>query len=109
MKLDHIAIVVENIREALTWYSNLFPIEVLYEDDSWGLVKVPSIGIKIAFVLKTEHPGHIGIAVDKMPDWAEKGNFHRDGSEYHYEVDPWGNALEFVRYPDEDYKEHADV
>lgn len=89
MKVDHIAIVVEDIEAAINWYTTMFDIEVLYQDETWGLVRAEEINTKIAFVLESQHPFHIGIECDELPTFAESGKFHRDGSEYHYETDPW--------------------
>ena len=35
MKLDHIALNVENIERSVSWYSENLDSEVLYQDDTW--------------------------------------------------------------------------
>ena len=49
MKIDHIAIVVDNPREAAEWYIQNFGAEFLYADDTWGFVQFENI--KLAFVV----------------------------------------------------------
>ena len=50
MKMHHIAITVQNIKESIDWYTENLNAEVLFEDKTWGLVSVN--GFKIAFVFK---------------------------------------------------------
>lgn len=98
MKLDHVAVTVDNIKSGIDWYHVHLNVEVLYEDDTWAMLQVPNADVKIALVVKSQHPNHIGLSCEELPSFAEKGKFHRDGSEYHYETDPWGNTWEWVKY-----------
>ncbi len=91
-RLDHIAIQVENPREAAHWYIDNFGAELLYVDDSWGFVKFENI--KLAFVVKNQHPAHFAFEVDEL----EGGKTHRDGSRSIYKADPWGNIYELIKY-----------
>lgn len=95
MKVDHIAIQVENPRDAVSWYTENFGAELLYVDDTWGFVQFENI--KLAFVVKTQHPAHFAF---EDPD-LKGGKNHRDGSRSIYKRDPWGNIYELIRYPDE--------
>ena len=97
MKIDHIAIVVDNPREAAEWYIQNFGAEFLYADDTWGFVQFENI--KLAFVVKTQHPPHFAFEVDSFND---KDNIkkHRDGSESVYKRDAWGNIYELIKYSD---------
>lgn len=101
MKLDHVAVTVDNIENGVQWYMSRFDLEILYQDDSWAMLKVSEPDIKIALVIESQHPNHIGISCDSLPPFAKEGTFHRDGSEYHYDTDPWGNTWEWVKYPEE--------
>ena len=91
MKVDHIAIQVEDPREATEWYINNFGAELLYVDDTWGFVKFENI--KLAFVVKHQHPAHFAFEVPDL----EGGKKHRDGTTSVYKADPWGNIYELIR------------
>ena len=95
MKVDHIAIQVDNAREAAYWYVQNFGAKLLYADDTWGFVEFENI--KLALVVKTQHPAHFAFEVPNL----EGGKLHRDGSVSIYKKDPWGNIFELVKYPDE--------
>ena len=98
MQLDHIAVTVSSIEEGIAWYESKFDLEIAYQDETWAMLKVSDPNIKIALVIESEHPNHIGISCDSLPEFAVKEQFHRDGSEYHYESDPWGNTWEWIKY-----------
>ena len=98
MKLDHIAVTVDSIEDGIKWYQSKFDIEILYQDETWAMLRSSNPDLKIAMVIKSQHPNHIGIECKELPEFAETGKFHRDGSEYHYETDPWGNTWEWVKY-----------
>ena len=96
--IDHIAIVVDNIKESINHYVDNFGCSVIHCDDSWGYLQFENV--KLALVLENEHPPHIAFEVDKMDnDWPIKGKLHRDGSISKYVKDPSGNAIELIEYP----------
>ena len=97
MKIDHIAIVVDNPREAAEWYIQNFGAEFLYADDTWGFVQFENI--KLAFVVKTQHPAHFAFEVDAFSG-EDKIKKHRDDSESVYKRDAWGNIYELIKYSD---------
>jgi len=92
VKVDHIAIQVDNPQKAAEWYIENFGAELLYVDDTWGFVGFENI--KLAFVVKSQHPAHFAF---EKPD-LEVGKLHRDGSRSQYKRDPWGNIYELVKY-----------
>ena len=94
-KIDHIAIQVENPREAAEWYIQNFGASILYADDTWGFVQFENI--KLAFVIKEQHPAHFAFEVDSLVDEG-KVKKHRDNSESVYKRDHWGNIYELVKY-----------
>ena len=98
MKVDHIAIQVDNPRDAANWYVNNFDAELLYVDDTWGFVEFENI--KLAFVVKNQHPAHFAFKVATFSD-KKAVKKHKDGTESCYGRDPWGNIYELIRYPDE--------
>ena len=101
MKLDHVAIIVNNIDESVLWYEKNLDAVRLYSDESWGVVRVGDT--KIALVILNTHPSHIGFKVespDEFPCKNEEIKSHRDGSRYHYKSDPSGNVIEWIFWPD---------
>ncbi len=98
MNLDHVAINVRSIDSSVQWYSENLELEVLYQDESWAMLKVGQT--KIALTVASQHPPHLGFSVENLGDIpCESPKYHRDGSAYHYISDPDGNAIEFVYYP----------
>ena len=104
MKADHVAFVVENIEDAVSWYNDNIDIEILYQDKTWAIIELYSF--KIAFVLPNKHPPHLAFCINKKEELSAKildgGKFkgHRDGTSSLYLKDPFGNAIEFVIYPE---------
>tara|TARA_Y100001970_G_scaffold290136_1_gene422734 strand:+ start:1718 stop:1999 length:282 start_codon:yes stop_codon:yes gene_type:complete len=92
MKIDHLAIQVESPNEAAAWYVENFGAKLLYEDGTWAFVEFENI--KLAFVVKHQHPTHFAFLVEEL----KGGKLHRDGSRSVYKRDPWGNIYELVKY-----------
>ena len=91
--VDHVAISVPDIGQALDWYRRHFQCEVLYRDDSWALVQFANI--KLALVLPSQHPPHLGFYTAKAGEFGEL-RAHRDGTKSIYITDPAGNFLELL-------------
>ena len=49
--------------------------------------------IDLALVLPHEHPSHIAFVDESI-----KGEKHKDGSEYIYDHDTFGNIIERIKY-----------
>jgi len=102
-KFDHVAFVVSNISDAVMWYKENLDITVLYQDETWAIVSL--YDTKIAFVLPDKHPVHVAFKINSKDD-IKHFNFkrefkrHRDSSESIYFKDPFGNAIEWVIYPE---------
>jgi catechol 2,3-dioxygenase-like lactoylglutathione lyase family enzyme len=94
-KIDHIAIVVNDIKESVAYYVDNHDCMILHCDESWGYLQFDNI--KLALVLKDEHPPHIAFEVDEV-----EGKTHRDGSVSKYIDDPSGNKIELIEYPNVD-------
>jgi catechol 2,3-dioxygenase-like lactoylglutathione lyase family enzyme len=75
--IDHIAIVVHNVKEAVAWYVERFHCRIDYQDDTWAQVSFANL--RLAFVSQGQHRPHIGV---KRPDAEKFGPLtpHRDGS-----------------------------
>ena len=67
-KIDHIALQVEDTKQAADWYCENFEAVLLYADDTWSFVQFQNI--KLAFVTKGQHPPHIAFEVS---DFVLKG------------------------------------
>ena len=96
MNVDHIALVVANPKEAANWYKEKFGCDILYADNTWSFVQFDNV--KIAFVVKEQHPSHVAFRVNEFSA-GDKTKMHRDGTESVYKTDPWGNILEMIKYP----------
>lgn len=94
--VDHIAIVVDNPKEAVKYYCQKYGALVLYSDDTWGMIQFENI--KLAFVIEGQHPPHIAFEDKKL----KNGKLHRDGSRSIYEKDPWNNFIEIIKYKEEE-------
>ena len=96
MRIDHIALPVDDIFEACGWYRATFQAKTLYHDETWALLEFNNT--KLALFLRDSHPPHFAVEVN--PEFFSKLEFkeHRDGSKYHYLTDPWGNCVELIDY-----------
>ena len=99
MKFDHVALTSTNIKRSVEWYHSVLGAEVLYQDETWGLVEVA--GTKIAFVVSHQHPPHIcfEISEDYIESNLKENVFkkHRDGTASCYVKDCDGNFMEFLK------------
>ena len=113
MYLDHIAINSNNIYESVYWYVNNLNADLIYIDETWGLVSLE--GTKIAFVLPSQHSAHTAFRLpckialeDKRNELIEKGlkcssiSLHRDRTESFYLEGINSQVFEWIVYPDED-------
>ncbi len=91
--VHHVAISVQNIAEAVSWYCEQFRCEIAYQDETWALLKFANISL--AIVIPEQHPPHIGYA---MPNAEKYGTLkaHRDGTRSVYTSDPFGNIVEIM-------------
>lgn len=92
-RLDHVAIQVWDLAEAVDWYCSHFGCSVSYRDETWALIEFENI--KLALVVPGEHPPHIGLASPHAADFGTL-TLHRDGSASVYITDPAGNAIEVL-------------
>jgi catechol 2,3-dioxygenase-like lactoylglutathione lyase family enzyme len=92
--IHHVAIQVDDIERALNWYSSNFNTEVVYQDDTWAMLRFDNI--YLALVIPGQHPPHIAI---EHEDAESHGTLvkHRDGTESIYIKDSEGNTLELMK------------
>ena len=91
-KIDHIAIVVNNINRVVDWYTKNRDCKVKYQDSSWALLEFQNVDLSL--VLPAEHPPHIAFVDESI----KNGTVHRDGSESIYDHYTFGNIIEKIKY-----------
>ena len=98
MVIDHIAIQVDNVQDSAYWYEEQYGCSIEYCDSTWALLQFENV--KLALVIKEEHPPHIAFEVDEIDkDLPMESKLHRDGSISKYTEDPSGNKIELIKYP----------
>lgn len=100
-RFDHAAQQVPDIAEAVAWYREALPgTTVLYQDATWALVEAN--GVRIAFVVRDQHPGHLAWRVDEAELARLAGKHgkaikpHRDGTRSFYLEAPGGQSVEII-------------
>lgn len=91
--INHIAVSVENIAEAVEWYRTQFRCQVEYQDDTWAFLKFSNI--QLALVIPGQHPAHIAFVSPIASSLGELVT-HRDGTKSIYITDPSGNSVEVM-------------
>ncbi len=91
--IDHIAIPVKSITQAVNWYKSRFTCELIYQDATWAMLRFGNI--KLAFVLPDQHPPHLGF-VRSDADTFGALKAHRDGTRSTYIRDSEGNTVEIL-------------
>jgi catechol 2,3-dioxygenase-like lactoylglutathione lyase family enzyme len=101
LQFHHIALEVPHIAEAVEWYKNTLPnVQVLYQDETWAFIEVG--GVKIAFVLPSQHPSHIAWRVGDAElerlakQFGATIKTHRDRSRSFYLKAPGGFHIEII-------------
>ena len=92
-RIDHIALVVTNIKKGVQWYTQNRDCKVKYEDDTWALLEFANVDL--ALVLAADHPPHIAFEDKTLINGVKL----RDGSESVYDHDSFGNIIEKIKYP----------
>ena len=111
-EFDHVAQVVPNIAEAVAWYRNTLPsTRVIYQDETWALIEAG--GVKIAFVVRDQHPGHLAWRVDDAElerlarAHGKEIKPHRDRTRSFYLEAPGGQAIEIICTVGSEYEKLA--
>lgn len=92
--VDHIAIPVSDIQQALRWYRGQFQVQTVYEDATWAMLKFGNVNL--ALVLQGQHPPHIAVERSDAEAYGNL-NIHRDGTASVYVNDPFGNVIEVLK------------
>ena len=91
--IDHIAIQVQNVAAAVSWYTGKFACNVVYQDETWALLQFNNT--RLALVVPSQHPAHLGLISSAAEDYGPL-QVHRDGTRSTYIEDPSGNAVELL-------------
>jgi len=106
LTVDHIAVLVDNLKLAEEWYCAHLEAKVTFRDKKYTRIQVQNTNI--ALIDKKHYPhAHFGILVENIADLPlEKGEVvkHRDGTIGVYVKDPFGNYLEYIWYSKEQKK-----
>jgi hypothetical protein len=104
LEFDHVAQQVPDIAAAVAWYTATIPdSRVLYQDATWALLIAG--GVKLAFVQRDHHPGHIAWRADPADldrlaaQHQQIVKEHRDRSRGFYLEAPGGQSIEIISYP----------
>ncbi len=92
--IDHVAIQVDDIGEAVRWYQAHARCEIVYQDETWALLGFANM--KLALVLPEQHPPHLAITSPRAEEFGTLQP-HRDGTASCYINDPGGNVLEVLK------------
>jgi len=97
-KIDHIAILVDNVPRAVKWYLQNYDCKVKYKDDTWILLEFDNINLAVISNRQNIHPPHIAVIDENLKKNDPAVIEHRDGSMGKYEHDGYGNFIERIKY-----------
>ena len=100
--VDHIAILVDDLKVAEAWYISNLKAQVSFRDKKY--VRIQLNNTNIALIDKKHYPhAHVGLLVEDIKMLPKEGTRveHRDGTIGVYVEDPFGNYLEYIWYSDQ--------
>jgi catechol 2,3-dioxygenase-like lactoylglutathione lyase family enzyme len=100
--IDHVALLVDDLDAAQTWYEEKLEAICEFSDSFYRRMRFNNS--TVALISKHRYPyAHIGILVDNKEDLPQVGERveHRDGTIGVYTFDPDGNCVEHIWYNDE--------
>ena len=92
-ELHHVAIQVQDISRAVSWYCDKFRCEVSWQDETWALLRFANTSL--AFVLPGAHPPHLAFSMEEA-DQLGPLQPHRDDTRSLYINDSEGNVIECI-------------
>lgn len=93
-RIDHIALEVKDIAEAVNWYQANFTCDIVYQDKTWAMLRFANINL--AFVLPGHHPPHLAVKKENAEQFGQL-SVHRDGVRFVYITDTQGNTVEILK------------
>ena len=105
MKVDHIAVLVDDLEVSQQWYEKYCNADLVFEDPKYKRMKVDNTYIALISKKHYQH-AHLGILVDSVDSFPDNGKIvhHRDGTIGCYLQDPDGNIVEYIYYSPESKK-----
>ena len=92
-RIDHLAVSVRDVAEAVDWYTAHFRCSVSYQDATWALLDFENT--RLALVIPDQHPAHLALSSDHAARFGTLVT-HRDGTRSTYVADPSGNSVEIM-------------
>jgi catechol 2,3-dioxygenase-like lactoylglutathione lyase family enzyme len=102
-KIDHIAVLVDDLDAAEEWYTAKLDGVVTFRDEKYTRIQVANTNIALVDKKHYSH-AHFGILVEDIKDLPTQEGItihHRDGAVGVYVEDPFGNYLEYIWYSDD--------
>jgi len=102
-KIDHIAVLVDNLEVSQKWYEEVCGAELVFSDYKYRRMQMENVTIALIDKNHYEH-NHVAILVHSYGDLPSNlGEIihHRDGTTGCYVKDPDGNVVEFIHYSEE--------
>jgi len=105
MKVDHIAVLVDDLEVSQQWYEKYCDAHLVFDDYKYKRMKVDNTYIALISKKHYQH-AHFGILVDSVDKFPNNGKIvhHRDGTIGCYLQDPDGNIVEYIYYSPESKK-----
>ena len=105
-QIDHIALLVDDLKSAERWYIEKLSAKIDYKDHKYVRLVLNNTILTLIDRKHYKH-SHIGVLVENYEDLPlnlGEVTKHRDGSVGVYVKDPFGNYLEYIYYSDEQKK-----
>ena len=108
--INHVALEVGSIDEALAFYGRLFELELRGRISGMAFVDMGDQFVALAEADPApERHRHVGIVVDDQQATVDRARAAGARVEGHDVVDPWGNRLQVVDYRDVQFTKAAEV
>jgi catechol 2,3-dioxygenase-like lactoylglutathione lyase family enzyme len=76
-QIHHIALHVNDVAAAVSWYRGAFDCRIAYQDQTWAMLDFENVSL--ALVTRGQHPPHIAVA-DARAERFGRLSAHRDGT-----------------------------
>ena len=102
-KIDHIAVIVDDLDVAEAWYTEKLKGLVTFRDQKYTRIRLHNVNIALIHKDHYSDP-HFAVLVKNKEDLPVEDGllvYHRDGTIGVYVEDPFGNYLEYIWYSDD--------
>ncbi len=114
--INHVALVVDDVDEALEWYGTLFDINLRGRTDTHAFIDMGDQFLALTESEQEDDPSdehrHFGLVVDEPSAVArqlaelEADRLRTDGFDFR---DPWGNRIQIVKYENVQFTKEKNV